>query len=433
VTLSPCQKAALKLLESDQNVFLTGVPGSGKSHLIRHYREKNLLADVLASTGAAAIQLGGRTFHGYFGLGIGQGGPKLTIERALQNSRLLRRLKKAKTVIIDEVSMLSGVALNTANAICKQVRESTRPWGGIRVIAVGDFAQLPPVNQYDSAKDWAFLCGTWQESGFVPALLRSVLRTDDPKLLSVLGNIRKGIVNQEVAEFLNERSIPISADFMGPRIFPRRNQVEEHNLKQLNDLGGKVVSFETKYKGVPAYLENAAKNAPIPAILHLKENALVMLRQNDPAGRWVNGSLGTILKITPEKLRIALHSGEEVDVEPTTFTVLDAEDTEVASATNFPVNLAYATTIHKAQGLTLDCAQMDLRMLWEPGQAYVALSRVKNSQGIFVAGWSPSSIRVAAEVLEFDRELEVDSLPPPPEKKVRVRKKKGILETLMGK
>jgi ATP-dependent DNA helicase PIF1 len=407
-TLTHCQENALRLLEGLSNVFLTGVPGSGKSYLIRHYLEKKNRKEhpILASTGAAAVLVGGRTFHGFFGLGIGEGGVKATIERAVKNHRLVKRLRKTKCIIIDEVSMLSGTALFTASTICKQAKQNARPWGGLRVIAVGDFAQLPPVNPWGKTKDWAFLSSTWQESEFVPALLKTIMRTDDPILLEILGLLRDGIVNGKVADFLNSRTRAHTSEFKGTHLFPHRQNVEKYNLERLESLPGPYHSFATQYKGVGPFLEMMRKSAPVPEMIHLKKEAWVMLRSNDPEGRWVNGSFGTIRQINENSLGIKLRRGERVTIEPITFTLLNPDGNEVASCKNFPINLAYASTIHKVQGMTLDKAVIDLRHLWEPGHAYVALSRVKHSDGIFLSGWTSSSIQVDTDVKQYYHRLE---------------------------
>lgn len=403
--LNACQSSALELLDGHENVFLTGVAGSGKSHLIRHYlRAKDTdECPVLASTGAAAILVGGRTLHSFFGLGVLQGGAEATIERALKNSRVVRRVKKIRGVVIDEVSMLSGETLRAAEAVCRLARGKSIPWGGVKVIAVGDFAQLPPVTLGGLPRDWAFKSSAWERSGFAPAVLRTIVRTKDSAFLEVLNRVRDGVVDEGVRAFLSERERAGRApgEFDGTRLFPHRETTERYNLQRLGALEGEEEAFTTLYIGSEKHAEDLRKHAPIPEVLRLKEGALVMVRQNDPQGRWVNGSLGHVRRIRKEWLTVELHSGLEAELEPASFSLLDAEGHEVASARNFPVNLAYATTIHKAQGMTLDAVMADLRNLWEPGQAYVALSRARTAEGLRLAGWAPASIRVDPLVREF--------------------------------
>ena len=178
--LSECQRQAFSLLESDHNVFVTGIAGSGKSYLIREFlRHKDPREfPIVATTGAAAILVGGRTFHSFFGLGILEGGVERTVENALRQSRVKKRLKEAQVVVIDEASMLSPEMLEAAEWICRAARKREEPWGGLRIIAVGDFAQLPPVVHGRRERTWAFEHPVWRETQFVPALLRTPFRTD---------------------------------------------------------------------------------------------------------------------------------------------------------------------------------------------------------------------------------------------------------------
>jgi ATP-dependent exoDNAse (exonuclease V) alpha subunit len=409
-SLNECQTRALRALKSDQNVFLTGGAGSGKSFLIRHYLSQ--VTDdfpILASTGSAAILVGGRTFHSFFGLGIMEGGVEKTVEKAVKNRRVNQRLRAAKGVIIDEISMIPGQALRAAEEIARKVREKPDAWGGLRVIAVGDFSQLPPVSRGAGAKDWAFLDQTWRRSQFVPALLRTMMRTQDPEFLRVLNWVRDGQINGDVKKFLESRlRAPDGKPFDGTRMFPLRRTTEEHNLSELEKLPGDAHEFHTEYSGKKDSVEDMKKNAPVPEIIRLKKGALVMIRQNDPDGRWVNGTLGTAGDLDAEKgeLEIELKNGMTYRMEPTTFHLLDADGERVASATNFPITLAYATTIHKAQGTTLDKIWVDLRNLWEPGQAYVALSRVRTKEDVFLVGWSPRSFHVDPLVADLYVKME---------------------------
>ena len=170
---------------------------------------------------------------------------------------------------------------------------------------------------------------------------------------------------------------------------------------RLADLPGEEKVFETLTSGSARGIESLLKQAPIPKTLRLKEGSLVMIRQNDPMGRWVNGTTGHVRRIQPAKLSIELLNGRWIDLEKATFSLLDGEGETVAALINFPVNLAWATTIHKAQGSTLDRMAVDISRLWEPGQAYVALSRLTSGSELRIARWDPSSIRVDPQVIEF--------------------------------
>ncbi|OFZ79412.1 MAG: hypothetical protein A2583_02900 [Bdellovibrionales bacterium RIFOXYD1_FULL_53_11] len=413
--LTACQKSALKALKSGSgNVFLTGVAGSGKSTVVARLLEKKD-HPIVASTGTAALMLGGRTFHSFFGVGIMEGGFEETVKRALRNPHLARRLKKADTVVIDEISMISGEFLRAAETITRLARASGEPWGGMRIIAVGDFAQLPPVSRTPGRRDWAFLSETWKKSGFENLLLETVVRSSDQRLLGVLNDVRVGELTYRVRDFLDSRIIDEEDDAINATIlFPFRSNVEDYNLGRLRELDDKEHVFDTVYEIRAAkkdpkmrdkIMENLKRQAPVPGRIVLKRGALVMMRKNDLEGEYANGSLGHVRHIEDEALEISLLAGGSVLVEKADFTYLDADGTPVAAARNFPVTLAYATTIHKSQGMTLDKAVIDLSGLWEPGQAYVGLSRVRSSDGLYITKWQPGSIRVDAAVAGFYEEL----------------------------
>ncbi len=403
--LTSCQTQALDVLQREGNVFLTGAAGTGKSFLLDQYLRGKGSDDfpIVASTGAAAVIVGGRTFHSFFGLGIMEGGPEKAVEMALRSRKVKNRLQRASCVIIDEVSMLSGTTLMAAEAVAARARESSDPWGGLRVIVVGDFAQLPPVTPGNQQKDWGFLHRTWEQSDFEPALLSTVMRTQDIEFLEILNFIRDGVVNDRVHEFLNRRVNTNNETEDATRLYPHRAKADQYNWLRLQALPEKECAIATRYIGDEKYFDSARRNLPIPDTLLLKVGALIMMRRNDVSGegKFVNGSLGHVLQVSEEALHVRLFTGEDIEVEKYKFSSLDGDGNEVMAAWNFPVSLAYATTIHKAQGATLDRMIVDLHQLWEPGQAYVALSRVRSGSGLLIERWSPGSIRADALVTSF--------------------------------
>ncbi|MGZ3742367.1 MAG: DEAD/DEAH box helicase [Pseudobdellovibrionaceae bacterium] len=401
-TLSLEQANALELLRSGENVFLTGGAGSGKSYLIRHFMKEldPKQIPILASTGAAAVLLGGRTFHSFFGLGIMEGGAEATLERCLKDHRLLNRLKKVEGVIIDEISMIPGVALMIAETLSQKARGSKLPWGGMRVISVGDFAQLPPVTRA-GPRDWAFLNEVWMRSGFQICQLSHNQRVQDNNFLDVLADVRYGKVTPRVFNFLSEKVKPHSEEDSGTRLFGRRDVAENFNQKKLAEIKEPEVVFDSIYLGSEKHIEALTKMAPVPQKLILKVGCRVIFLQNDPQKRWINGTRGHVIKIELDKITVKKDHGREVSVDKTTFSLQDAEGNVTATVIQFPLTLAYATTIHKSQGATLDEVWCDLRSLWEPGQAYVALSRLRTAKGLKLVGWNPKSIIVDPKVLGF--------------------------------
>lgn len=403
---SSCQKKAWRQLQGSENIFLTGEAGSGKSYLVRHFmRHQNpKTLPILASTGAAAILVGGRTFHSFMGLGIMGGGVETVVKKALGNRRVVRRLQKIEGFVLDEVSMISGAALVAAEKICRLARgRKIEPWGGLRIIAVGDFFQLPPVAE--NQREWAFQEPIWAQSRFHPIVLEQNMRTKHNEFVKILNEVRLGKLTEQVESFLNSRLRQLDDNFQGTRLFPRRFQTEEYNLSRLMALEGEIFEFPSDYSGDEKFVETLKKSSPLPKVLKLKKNCLVMLRNNDPHRRWVNGSLGWVRKIDSDGIEVKLISGPQVEVEKTDFSLLNPEGFPIATVENFPLSLAYASTIHKAQGMTIDRVIVDMESLWEPGHAYVALSRGVNPQQIWLQNWSRRSIKADSQVIEYYKTL----------------------------
>lgn len=401
--LSEEQAYALDMCESGENIFLTGGAGSGKSYVIREFMKNkdDKQMPILASTGAAAVLLGGRTFHSFFGLGIMEGGTQATLQRILKNKATLKRIKNVEGVVIDEVSMIPGDALMVAEIIAQHARESTLPWGGLRVIAVGDFGQLPPVAKYGQKRDWCFLNDVWKKSGFHICELKLNQRIQNNEFLNVLADIREGFITSRVREFLEDRTKSHDEELPGTRLFPRREQSEGYNQKKLAEINETELVVDSIYLGEQKYIDYLGKSAPVPAQLKLKVGCKVLFLKNDMQKRWVNGTRGTLVHYEADHLIVKKEGGREVKVEKISFSLLDADANVKASVIQFPVNLAYATTIHKSQGATLDELWCDLGALWEPGHAYVALSRLRDPSGLHIVRWSPKSFIVDPEVKKF--------------------------------
>lgn len=406
--LNPGQSLALEVLQSGTNVFVTGGAGTGKSFLLKKFLKSpaGLQIPVLASTGAAAVLIGGRTFHSFFGLGILEGGAGATIERALKDKRLLKRLRKISSFVVDEVSMIPGEVWNVAEKISRLARDCSEPWGGLRVVAVGDFAQLPPVTRFNQKRDWAFLSSAWKESSFHSIYLQEIMRSKDEAYNQSLSDLRLGNLSERLKETLNRRMFDSDLNhYEGSILYAKKVDVEKINQQRLSELSGNIKEYETIFRGEQKFIEVLRNQAPIPQRLEIKKNALVMIRQNDPQGKWVNGTLAYVQDMFDEELELKLFSGLSVFLEKSTFSLLNAEGEIVATAKNFPVNLAYALTIHKSQGATLDKALVSLNNLWEPGQAYVAMSRVRSEECLFLDGWDERSIFADPKVIAFHKEI----------------------------
>ncbi len=401
--LSEEQKYAFEMCQSGENIFLTGGAGSGKSFVVREFmKDKNdKQMPILASTGAAAVLLGGRTFHSFFGLGIMEGGAQATFHRVQNDSKTMKRIKQVEGVVIDEISMIPGEALMVAEMLSQQARESSLPWGGMRMIAVGDFGQLPPVTKYGQKRDWCFLNGVWQRTDFQVCQLNLNQRIQNIDFLNVLADVREGKVTERVQEFLQDHTKPHDEDHPGTRLFPRREQAETYNQKKLAEINEDEIIIDSIYFGEQRYIEILGKSAPVPQQLKLKVGCRILFLKNDPQKRWVNGTRGVLTDFEADHLTVRKEGGREVKVEKFQFSMMDADGNIKASVIQFPVNLAYATTIHKSQGATLDELWCDLGALWEPGHAYVALSRLREPTGLHIVSWSPRSFITDPAVTAF--------------------------------
>jgi ATP-dependent exoDNAse (exonuclease V) alpha subunit len=411
------QQVGLDLLNSGENVFVTGGAGSGKSYLIREFK-KDLdpkLFPTLASTGSAAVLVGGRTFHSFFGLGIFEGGAQATFERAIRDGKLRKRITQVEGFIIDEVSMISAEQLDVAEKIAQTCRDSSLPWGGLRVICVGDFYQLPPVTRgFGQQKPWAFLSAAWQKTNFLSLQLHHSQRVKaDPEFLDILNDARLGQVSGQLRRYLEAQVREHDEEDPSPRLFPRRDQADHFNQLKLHEINSDLIETPTIYLGEEKSVEALKKMSPLPEVLGLKEGAYVMLTQNDSQKRWVNGTTGRITQILTDKIKIQKKTshnsdftfGREITVEKAQFSLQDADGNVRASLIQFPLQLAYATTIHKSQGCTLDELWVDLSRLWESGQAYVALSRLSNRDGLKLLGWNAKSFIVDPAIKAFYSQL----------------------------
>jgi ATP-dependent DNA helicase PIF1 len=385
--------------EANGNLFVTGRAGTGKSTLLRALRDQ-LAAEmvVVAPTGLAAINVGGQTIHSFFGFP-----PRLLQSNDIKRSRNGRIMRKLDFLVIDEVSMVRSDLMSAIDLSLRVNRGRPRePFGGVRLLMFGDLHQLPPVVQ--EAEVAAHLAEEHGGPFFftVPSLregdgtyvleLSEVFRQRDEALVTVLNRIRDGSAEQHDLAVLNERVHPIRTLSEGePYVIltPTNAVARRINLAYLNALPGTVQRFAA---GVTGEFNESAQ--PADAALELKPGAKVMLLKNDPDRRWVNGSVARISRLTEKQVFIEL-DGKEYEVEQASwehrryaFDQTQEKIVESVAGTfkQFPIRLAWALTIHKAQGLTLDRVYVDLaRGAFAHGQTYVALSRCRTLEGLALA------------------------------------------------
>lgn len=409
-------KTALKLMnETADNIFITGKAGTGKSTLLSYFIEhtQKQIA-ILAPTGVAAINVNGETIHSFFRFL-----PNITVEEAKKKGRQQRKnelYKNLGTIIIDEVSMVRADLMDCVDAFLRAARETGKPFGGIQMIFIGDLYQLPPVvtsqerphfaNVYQSP--WFFHSEVFQNGNFSMKFveLEKIYRQKNGDFIELLNAIRTNTVTAKHIKTINHR-LKTTTDSDTISLTSTNDRANVINQTKLAQLKSRSRTFKGTIEG-----SFDVKHLPTEQTLNLKVGAQIMFVNNDSAGRWVNGTIGSVTKIGQESICAKINSGGNVEVSPHTWDLYKYYFDEnsrtlsqeaVGSFTQIPVRLAWAITIHKSQGKTFDRVKIDLdRGSFASGQTYVALSRCRTFEGISLEKpIKPSDIRLDWRVQKF--------------------------------
>lgn len=404
------QAQALAVMLAGESVFLTGAPGAGKTYIlnefVRRARQQGKDVAVTASTGIAAIHIGGTTLHSWSGLGIREHLNDWDKQWLTANQRLKKRYNATDILVIDEVSMLHGSRLDMVNEACKILRGNDEPFGGLQVILVGDLFQLPPVTRGSELFDFVHTSAAWQELNPRICYLSEQHRQQGDELLNLLEAMRAGLLEDAHIEALQTRlGQKPAADQVVTRLYAHNVDVESINQRHLLALSGDIKLYTMQAKGAAAKVEQLAKSILAPENLELKIGAEVMFVANNFAAGFVNGSRGQISGFQDGWPLVRLLSGQRViKVEPHTWTLVE-DDRKKAEISQLPLRLAWAITIHKSQGMSLDAAEIDLGKTFTPGMGYVALSRVRTLGGIYLTGINQMALQLHPAIYDFDREL----------------------------
>ncbi|MEK9152807.1 MAG: PIF1 family DEAD/DEAH box helicase [Patescibacteria group bacterium] len=406
----------MAILKTGASVFLTGEPGSGKTHTINRYvawlRDHGIEPALTASTGIAATHVSGMTVHSWSGIGIKSVLTPYDLDNISSNERVYKRLVKVKVLIIDEVSMLDARTLGMVDSVCRAVRRNHQPFGGMQVVLVGDFFQLPPVNREKEGSQFAFESDVWTKLQPTVCYLTEQYRQDDPRFLAVLSAIRSNDLHEVHLSTLEGRA---SSHQAAPKdivkLFSHNFDVDRINDRELAVLAGDARAFAMETRGPEHLIASLQRGCLSPEKLCLKPGAAVMFTRNSPQGRFVNGTLGSVVGFGTETgfPIVKTLDGAKIEAEPMEWKIED-QGRPLASVKQVPLRLAWAMTIHKSQGMSLDAALMDLGAAFEYGQGYVALSRVRRLAGLFLLGLNRRALEVHPEILDQDRVFRAESL-----------------------
>ncbi len=411
------QKEALDLLKLGKNVFLTGAAGSGKTYVLNKYIEylkRNMIhIAVTASTGIAATHLQGMTIHSWSGIGVRDYLDKKELEKLAANKRIKDHYEKTKVLIIDEISMLHPHQLEMVDAIAKNILKNEQPFGGMQVVLCGDFFQLPPVSSsLTGEKSFAFECNVWENSDFHVCYLHEQHRQDGDPLLDVLNDIRSGTAGEHTKVILRTRyKKEPQSSVKATKLYSRNINVDTINENELLSITSTEKSFSMTAKGHSGLIEGLKKSCLAPEQLHVKIGAEVMFIKNDQYGDFVNGTRGVVTgfaKSTQGYPIVKTFDGKNITAYPEEWKFED-NGKVTATITQIPLRLAWAITIHKSQGMTLDAVEIDLGDAFEPGMGYVALSRVRKLDGLKLMNLNDMALRVHPKILQHDETFKNNS------------------------
>lgn len=407
-SLNERQQMVMAAVRRGESVFYTGCAGTGKSYLLK------ALVDVLprkttwvtAMTGIAALNIGGRTLHSQAGIGLARKSAAALVRDMKSNKRA--EWRKCTTLVIDEVSMLSRGLFEKLNEVAQIARGDPRPFGGVQLVLAGDFFQLPPVSQESSGPDveFCFESPLWTSAVPVQIELTHIFRQTDAEFVSLLQEVRSGHLSPAAVERLTALGRPLkeTEGVVATRLFPKNAQVDVINETNLDGLRGDTRTYESvDYTKDVEHTILLERNCIAPKQLLLKEGAQVMLLKNLGDDKHVNGSRGVVVGFNPISTmpRVRFLSGCVLELTPTMWEYESREGDLLATRTQIPLRLAWAVTVHKSQGLTIDMMEVDLKGTFAYGQAYVALSRARTIDGLRVLNFHPGHVRTHPLVASF--------------------------------
>jgi ATP-dependent DNA helicase PIF1 len=404
------QTQALQIMLSGTSVFLTGPPGAGKTYVlndfVRQAKRRRRRVAVTASTGIAATHIGGSTIHLWSGLGTRATLTNKAKDRLYASEELRKRYLETDVLVIDEISMLHGIRLNLVNETCQLLRDSEAAFGGMQVILVGDLFQLPPVTRKDEEVDFMHMSAAWADLHPEICYLSEQHRQREDALLDVLQAMRRGEFRRSHIDALRSRlDTRPPANASVTRLCTHNRDADAVNRQQLEALSSEGRTYTMAKAGPVFKLAQLAQSVLAPPTLEIKVGAEVMCVVNNLAKGFVNGSRGRVVGFRKNLPVVRMSMGGTVTVEPHSWALVE-DGRKRAEIIQLPLRLGWAITIHKSQGMSLDAAVIDLRKCFTPGMGYVALSRVRSLEGVYLTGINKMAMQLHPEIVGFDTELQ---------------------------
>jgi ATP-dependent exoDNAse (exonuclease V) alpha subunit len=411
------QDQAFLIMKTGVNIYLTGSAGSGKTFLLNKYisylDSHDIHVAITASTGIAATHMNGMTIHSWSGIGIRSFLEEKDLEQLEDKKYLWKRFEKARVLIIDEVSMLHASQLDMVERVCRRFKRNDKPFGGLQVILSGDFFQLPPINKSGNENESGMIFNSKAWDILNPAIcyIEEQHRQEDDTLSEILNSIRTNSIEEKHYELLQSRiGAKLKNDVKATKLYTHNINVDDINNIELSLIENEERISHMTSSGPEMLTDILKKSCLAHEKLKLKVGAEIMCIKNNFEEGYVNGSRGKIIGFNKENGNpiIELYNGKKITLKPELWAI--EEDGRVkASLSQIPLRLAWAITIHKSQGMSLDNAEIDLSRTFSYGMGYVALSRVRTLEGISLVGFNSDALRVDPKVFEFDQDLKNQS------------------------
>lgn len=396
------QEQALEVLKSGGNVFLTGEAGTGKSYTVSQFvkwlKENGRRYAITATTGIAASHINGVTIHSWIGMGIKRNLKEDQVRFIKNNQWIAEKIRETRVLIIDEISMLDAVALTDVDKILRAVLDKDRAFGGMQMVFVGDFFQLPPVVTGNEERHFAFEAEAWELASLNVCYLTEQHRQTEGKFLEILSGIRHQHITEEHLQILSQcqmQQIPET------KLFTHNVDVDALNERKLSEIEEKEYTYTMRSGGNEHLVQTLKRQCLSPEILTLKKRAVVMFTRNNFDKGYVNGTTGKVVDFQHGLPLVELKNGQKVVPDEAEWKLESRRGNE-GWIKQIPLKLAWAITVHKSQGMSLDTAAIDLSKVFEYGQGYVAISRMVSLDGLHLTGVSEDVFKMHPTVIEQD-------------------------------